>query len=364
MPCSALGCSRRSFLTGLAGFGSALSLPAGVLSGQSVRPAPAARRIDVHQHFASPTWMQRTIASGRAGFQPLQNWTPSKAIEDMDKAGVELAMLSSTQPGVAFSDDFQAERDVAIRVAREMNEFGATLVSTHKGRFGLFALLPLPDIDASLKEIDYAFGTLKADGVGLMTSYANRYIGETMFQPVLEELNRRNAVLYSHPIDGPCCHSLGGQPPATIEWFTDTARAILSVLVEGPGPVASRAPSAATRFPNITFIWSHGGGTLIGVAQRVIGTVSADDLSKPPVPNSRLYHARRFYYDTAFAPNPVLMSGLTKLLGGTSQLVFGSDYPFGNVSNTVEGLRTLGFSAQDLRGIDRENALRILPKYR
>jgi predicted TIM-barrel fold metal-dependent hydrolase len=193
------------------------------------------RRIDVHQHFVSPTWMQRTLASGRAGFQPLQNWTPAKAIEDMDKAGVELSMLSSTQPAVGWwSDDFQS--DAAIRVAREMNDFGAKLVSDYKGRFGLFALLPLPDIDASLKEIEYAFDTLKADGVGLMTSVGNRYIGEAMFQPVLEELNRRNAVLYSHPIDGPCCHSLGGQPPATVEWFTDTTRAILSVLVEGPGP--------------------------------------------------------------------------------------------------------------------------------
>jgi predicted TIM-barrel fold metal-dependent hydrolase len=357
------GCSRRAFLTGLAGLGGAVAFPGGTLGGQSARPAAPARRIDVHQHFASPTWMQRTIASGRAGFQPLQNWTPAKAIEDMDKAGVELSMLSSTQPAVGWwSDDFQS--DQAMRVAREMNELGAKLVADYKGRFGLFALLPLPDIDASLKEIEFAFDTLKADGVGLMTSVGNRYIGEAMFQPILEELNRRNAVLYSHPIDGPCCHSLGGQPPATIEWFTDTARAILSVLVEGPGPAASRAPSAATRFPNITYIWSHGGGTLIGVAQRVIGTVSADDLSKPPAPNSRLYHARRFYYDTAFAPNPVLMSGLTKLLGGTSQLVFGSDYPFGNVAGTVDGLRTLGFSDQELRGIDRENALRILTKYR
>jgi 6-methylsalicylate decarboxylase len=356
--------SRRTFLTRLAGIGGALALPLDTLNGQAARSQTPARRIDIHQHFASPTWMQRTLASGRAGFQPLQNWTPARAIEEMDKAGVELSMLSSTQPAVGWwSDDFQPDRDAAIRVAREMNDFGAKLVSDYKGRFGLFALLPLPDIDASLKEIAYAFDTLKADGVGLMTSYGNRYIGEATFQPVLDELNRRNAVLFSHPTDGPCCHSLGGQPPATIEWFTDTSRAILSVLVEGPGPAASRAPSAATRYPNITFIWSHGGGTLLGVAQRVIGTVSADDLSKPPAPNSRLHHARRFYYDTAFT-NPVVMPGLTKLLGGTSQLVLGSDYPFGNVANTVDGLRTLGFSDQDLRGIDRENALRILPKYR
>jgi predicted TIM-barrel fold metal-dependent hydrolase len=348
--------SRRHFLAGLAAAG-------GTALVRAQSPA-AARRIDVHQHFASPTWIQRTVASGRAGFQPLQNWTPARALEDMDKAGVELSFLSSTQPGVAFTDDFAAERDTAIRVAREMNEYGARLVSDHKGRFGLFAVIPLPDVDAALKEIAYAFDTLKADGVGLMTSYGNHYIGEAMFQPVLEELNRRRAVLYSHPTDGPCCHNVGGQPPNTIEWFTDTARAILSVVVEGAGPPATRAPSAATRYPNITYIWSHGGGTLIGVAQRVVGTVSAADLSRPPQPGSRLYHVRRFYYDTAFAPNPVLMSGLTRLLGGTSQLVFGSDYPFGNAAGTADGLKTLGFTDADLRGIDRENALRIVPKYR
>ena len=105
-------------------------------------------------------------------------------------------------------------------------------------------------------------------------------------------------------------------------------------------------------------------GSLIGVANRVVGTVSADDLAKPPMPDSRLYHVRRFYYDTALNANPVVFPALTKLLGGTSQIVFGTDYPFGNVSNTVEGLKTLGFSDQDLRGIDRDNALRILPKYR
>jgi predicted TIM-barrel fold metal-dependent hydrolase len=359
--------SRRQFLAGLAALGGSALLPAARFDAQApaAQAGGSARRIDVHQHFGTPAWVQRNVESKRAGFQAMQMWTPTKAIEEMDKAGVATAMLSSTQPGVWWGDNFEPERASAISLAREMNEYGAKLVSDYKGRFGLFAILPLPDVDASLKEIAYAFDTLKADGVGLVTSYANRYIGEAMFNPVLEELNRRNAVIYSHPTEGPCCHNIGGQAPGTVEWFTDTARAILSVIVEGPGQGPNRAPSAATKYPNINYIWSHAGGSLIGLSARVVGQVSADDLAKPPMPNSRLFHVRRFFYDTAFAANPVVMSGLTKLLGGTSQIVFGTDYPFGGVpQNTVDSLRTLGFSDQDLRGIDRENVLKILPKYR
>jgi predicted TIM-barrel fold metal-dependent hydrolase len=357
------GFSRRRFLAGLAAAGAAAVVP---IRGQA--PAGAGpsngRLLDVHQHFGAPTWIKKNVEGKGAGFQVMETWTPAKAIEGMDKMGVATSMLSCTTPGVWWGDDFKVQRDGAIALAREMNEYGAKLVADYKGRFGLFAVLPLPDIDASLKEIAYAFDTLKADGVGLVTNYANQYLGEPLFQPVLEELNRRNAVVFSHPTDGPCCHSIGGQPPGTIEYFTDTARAILSLIVEGPGPAGSRAPSAATRFPNIQYIWSHAGGSLVAVSARVVGTVSADDLAQPAPPDSRLHHVRRFYYDTAAAANPVVMAGLTKLLGGTSQIVFGTDYPFGNFANIVRGLTTLGFTEQELRGIHRENALRILPKYR
>jgi predicted TIM-barrel fold metal-dependent hydrolase len=359
-------CSRRHFLAGLAALGGAAVLPAGVMRAQAPGAqgaASGARRLDVHAHFASPTWNKKNIDSKRAGYQQLMNWTPAKAIEEMDKAGVAVAMLSSTQPGVSWTDDFSDRAD-AIAIAREMNEYAAKLVADNKGRFGLFALLPLPDIDASLKEIAYAFDTLKADGVGLMTSYGNRYIGEAIFDPILQELNRRNAVLYSHPTEGPCCHNLGGQAPGTIEWYTDTSRAILSVLAEGPGQGPNRPPSAATKYPNINYIWSHGGGTLIAAAHRIIGPISADDLAKAPAPNSRLFHARRFYYDTALNTNPVVFPALAKLLGNTSHIVFGTDYPFGNQSGTVEALKGVGFSEQELKGIDRDNALAILPKFK
>src|SRR5437870_3985313 len=111
--------------------------------------------------------------------------------------------------------------------------FGRT-VGDYKGRFGLFAVLPLPDIDASLREIAYAFDTLKADGVGLLTSYGNIWLGDPALQPVFDELNRRNAIVYTHPTDASCCHNLGGQNPGTLEWFTDTSRTILSLVAEGP----------------------------------------------------------------------------------------------------------------------------------
>ena len=353
--------SRRQLLAGFAALGASALFRDGSIEAQA--PA-AARRLDLHHHFGSPRWIKKLAEVKRAGWQQFQDYSPAKDLEAMDKAGVATAFASCTEPGVWFGDDFLVERTDAIAFAREMNEYGARLVSDYKGRFGLFAVLPLPDIDASLREIAYAFDTLKADGVGLLTSYGNHYLGEPMFQPVLEELNRRGAVLYSHPTDGPCCHGFANASPSTMEWFTDTARAILSVIQEGPGAADSRAPSAATRYPNIKFIWSHGGGSLIGVAHRVVGTVSAADLAKAPAPTSRLYQVRRFYYDTAAVPNPVVMSGLTKLLGGSSQIVFGSDYPYSTIVNIVEGLQTLDFTADELRGIDRENAVRILPKYR
>ena len=283
----------------------------------------------------------------------------------MDQGGVATAFLSVSTPGLWLGDEFQAERDRTIALARDMNDYGAQIVRDHKGRFGLFAALPLPDIDASLKEIAYAFDTLKADGVGLLTSYGNHWLGEKMFEPVFDELNRRNAVVFVHPTDAPCCHNLANQNPATLEWLTDTTRSILSMVAGDPRSIGARGgaeQSPATRYSNCKFIWSHGGGALIGVASRVVGTVAEKDLAGTPPLNSRLHHIRRFFYDTAGSANPILMQGIAKL-AGVSQIVFGTDYPFGAPAGMAAGLQTVGFTAEQLRGIDRENARRILPKY-
>jgi predicted TIM-barrel fold metal-dependent hydrolase len=215
--------------------------------------------------------------------------------------------------------------------------------------------LPLPAIDDSLKEISYAFDTLKADGVGLLSSYGNHWLGDATFRPVMDELNRRGAVVYVHPTDAPCCQELiAGAQPGAVEYNTDTARTIFSLLFT----------NAATRYNNIKFIFSHGGGTMPSLVERFgIGQPDTinQNLRNAAEPNSRLFHLRRFYYDTAQSTNIVQMTGL-KTIVGAGQIVYGTDYPFGSFAKHIAGLRDCGFSSQELDGVYRKNALRLFPR--
>ena len=342
--------SRRQFLVGSAA-------GAGLLRAQS--RSAAARAIDLQHDFVSPAYVKALAAKEghhMAGYTTwfaldrLKDYTPVRDIEDMDRDGVAASALSCTSPGVWFG-----KPDEARGLAREMNEFGARAVADHKGRLGLFAVLPLPTIDESLREIEYAFDTLKADGVGLLSSYGNRWHGDPEFAPVFAELNRRQAIVYTHASAPPCCQNL--QPninETTIEYNTDTSRTIISLIESG----------RATACPDIRFIFSHAGGTIPSLAGRFLGqAASRDSLARPAEPNSRLYHLRRFFYDTAGSANPVQMVSL-KMIVPAAQIVFGTDFPFGNSAGTAQGLANCGFTPEELRGIDRENALRMLPKFR
>ena len=357
---------RREFLAAMAAFGAAGLVPDFVQA--RAQESSAVRRLDLHHHFASPGWKKRMAQARRQGWDTFQDYSPARSIESMDKAGIQTAIISTSTPGLWFTDDFAAERQDAIGLAREVNEYAARLVSDYKGRYGFFAVLPMPDVDASLREIAYALDTLKADGIGLVTSYGDMWLGDARLQPVFDELNRRRAIVYTHPTDAACCHALANSNPSVVEWFTDTARTIQSLLVEPPGAGrgAAAAASPATRYSNVRFIWSHGGGGLVAMT-RIAGTVSAEALDGTPAPNSRLHHLRRFYYDTAGAANPLVMPALKRLLGGTSHIVYGTDYPFGGQEGPLgiaNAMRTVGFTPEELRGIDRENALTLVPRYR
>jgi predicted TIM-barrel fold metal-dependent hydrolase len=341
--------TRRLFLGHLAAAGAAL------VARRAAAQAPASLyRLDVHQHFVSPAYL--AFLNGRNATIPvpgLASWkefTPARAVESLDRVGIATAMLSLTAPGVWFGDPGEARK-----LARELNEYAAaSLVGPHKGRFGLFAVLPLPDVDGSLREIEYAFDTLKADGVGLLTSYGTQWLGDKTFAPVFDELDRRRAVVYVHPTDAACCPNMvPGVAAQMLEYPTDTTRTIVNLVAAG----------TASKTPNVRYVFSHAGGTLTAVAGRFLGAQGdGPSLAKPAAPDSRLHHLRRFYYDTAGAANPVNMQAL-KTLVSTAQIVFGTDAPFFDGAPIVAGLRTSGFTSDEIRAVERDNFLKLLPRF-
>jgi predicted TIM-barrel fold metal-dependent hydrolase len=336
--------NRREILEGLAALGAGVAL-ARHGSGANKEPRSI---IDVHHHLYPPTFVTEL---GRADqtLAAATEWSPARSLEDMDKAGVATAITSITTPGVSFGDDA-----LARRLARECNEYAARLGSDHAGRFGSFAILPWPNADASLREIEYSLDTLKADGIGMLTNYGDKWFGDPYFGPIFEELNRRKAVVYTHPTSANCCrNALAGIPDTAIEYGTDTSRAIVRTVFSG----------TSQRYPNIRLIFSHAGGTMPFLIERLVSLAKTPQYSKQ-LPNGYLAEATKFYYDTAQAANPAAMSALRKVVP-ISQIVFGTDYPFRTSIDHVKGLKECGiFSAQDLRAIERENALKLLPRHK
>jgi len=334
---------RRRFLASLSTLGiAAAGRNLTALVGQ---PPSGPRRIDVHHHFAPPAWVAEV--KGRPLLQAANTtWSPDKSLDDMDRGGVAAAMISVTNPGLWFGD-----RAATRRVARACNEYGAKLVQDHPARFGLFAAMPLPNVDDTLAEIAYAYDTLKADGVGLFTSYGDTWLGNAAFRPVMEELNRRRAVVHVHPTAANCCRNLDyGAAPGTMEYGTDTTRAIIGVTFSGD----------AARFPNVRFIWSHAGGTAPFLAGRIDG---GSRNAKERMPDGFIAEAKKFYYDLAGATNKGAIASLTTLVPA-AQILFGTDFPPGGTSFEIgKALIELGvFSEADLRAIGRDNAVTLLPR--
>src|SRR5438552_18711851 len=214
-------------------------------------------RIDVHHHLFPPAYIARLVEADHYLARGVaRQWTPQVSIEDMDAAGVTTAITSITAPGFAV---VAPERLFSIN--RECNDYGARMARDHRGRFGLFASLPLPDVERSLEEIGYALDTLKVDGIGLLTSYRDKWLGDPAFAPVMDELNRRKAVVYTHPTTANCCANLiPDVPESIIEWGTDTTRTIASLVFSG----------TAARCQDMKIIFSHGGGTMQFMAERFV----------------------------------------------------------------------------------------------
>jgi predicted TIM-barrel fold metal-dependent hydrolase len=264
----------------------------------------------------------------------------------MDKNGIATAILSLVQPGAWFADDLLLSR----QLAQQCNEFGARLAQDHPGRFGLFAVISPPDVEGSLKEIEHALDALKADGIALMTSYGTTYLGDPSFAPVYAELNRRKALVYVHPTTPACCGSiLPGIGPSTVEFATDTTRTVTHIVFSG----------VATRFPDIRWIFSHSGGTLPFLTGRLVELQNVKKDTR--LPDGPLPVLRRFYCELAQGHTAGQIAALLKM-APISQLLYGTDFPFRRGVEVNEGIAAYGFNPDELRAIERQTALQLIPR--
>lgn len=313
--------------------------------------------VDVHAHYLPPQYTQALHDAGLVtldGGFPIPAWSEAATLAHMQQHGIEALMLSVSSPSVGFVHDPVKRRELAHHV----NEFAAAIVQRNPQKFGAFATLPLPDIEASLAELHYALDELGLDGVVVETNSDGLYLGNPQFEPLFAELDKRAAVLFLHPTAPACFEAVGlGRPAPIIEYPMDTARTVTDLIFSG----------TLNRYPNIKVILSHAGGALPALAHR-LGFTSVLPMLNPR-PAGGAEEVRRvlqsLYFDLAGSANDAAVQSL-RWITSTSHILFGSDFPFTPppaVTGNVTGVRTLkGLSAEEHEGIARNNAYALFPR--
>jgi 6-methylsalicylate decarboxylase len=273
----------------------------------------APRSIDVHAHYLPASYREALVDNGHGqpdGFPQIPAWSAEEHVAAMDRLGIATSLLSISSPGVHLGDGATTPD-----LAREVNEAGHRAVLDHPGRFGLFASIPLPDVDASIAEIAHCCDRLDVIGFAALTNVGGTYLGDPAFRPVFRELDRRGARLFIHPTSPACWeHTSLGRPRPMLEFFFDTTRAVVDLVLNG----------TVAEHPGIEFLIPHAGATLPLVADRV--HAFSQLLAVDPAVDV-LRDLGRLHFDLAGFPVPRQLDALLTLTT-IEHLHFGSDYPF------------------------------------
>lgn len=321
-------------------------------------------KIDVQHHIIPQSYVDQLASIGITGALglPFPKWSPEASLRFMKKLDIEIAVMSISTPGVCFQDE-KFSRDLA----RDCNKVMAETKCLHPGRFGGFAALPLEYPEASIEEIRYALDDLGLDGIGLLSQYNGRYLGDERFDGAMAELNRRKAVVYVHPNDPADAYDPKlGIPNALIEAPFETTRTVANLMYNG----------TTDRYPDIRFILAHGGGTIPFLAWRMALIQYAQKGKKTPIlrtlydlmfksaPETGLNIIRKMYVDTGLTSGAAALKAL-KEFPGPSRVVFGSDFPFAKVAPIVaKNLSKDGdFTDAELEAIFHGNGRELFPQF-
>src|SRR5262245_5210231 len=312
------------------------------------------QRIDTHHHFLPPEFVAH-LARRKiewTGGPLVPDWNVSIAREVMERNGIAAA-VASVIPEIAWGDV-----DNAPRWARHCNDYSARIVHDDPQHFGAFATLPIPDMEASLREVEYALDELGFDGIVLFTSNDARYLGDPLYEELLQELDRRSAVVFVHPNTFPPGSDVPKIqiPYGLTEFVFDTTRCIANLLFTG----------ALERYPSIRWIFSHGGGTVPYIAGRLALSKFLPEAVVPRLPKGINHYLQRLHYDTALSTTEYALAAMRQFVP-TSQILFGSDYPM--VTEPVVQLETSELESSKVldtearEAIYRGNAMRLFPRF-
>ncbi|MFH0915097.1 MAG: amidohydrolase family protein [bacterium] len=319
--------------------------------------APA---IDVHSHYIPDSyrkWLTDTGLLFTDGFA-LPPWSYLQHVEDMDRMNIGAAVLSLSSPDIHWGDD-----STARSLARDANEVAAEAVAAYPKRFGFYATLPMPDVDASLAEIEYAFDVLHADGVKFYSNSNGVYLGDSQLEPVFTELGRRNAVVTVHPVKSKAIpdNVLAGVPYPLFEFQFDTTRAVANMIFNG---TLKRNPGIKFVCPHMGALFPLLGGRMEGIAKLMAHFKTAPEGFEAPDVKTELSN---LYYDGAGGFNLPVQLPAVKGIGNPERMLCGSDYPFTPAAvgkQMLDDLRSTDLLTEEQKvGVLRRNALDLFPRF-
>jgi 6-methylsalicylate decarboxylase len=302
-------------------------------------------RIDAHTHLIPDAYRQTLERRGLLQF-PLPAADLDGLAAMMERHEIDAAVISPSPPGVAFGD-----QGLANELARLLNEeLGA--IARGSSRFAALAILPLPEVDSALAELEYALDQLGLDGVMLLSNVLGTYLGDSVWEPLFEELDRRRAHVFVHPQQPPYPLPLSEHPVWLYEYPFDTTRAVTNLIYSG----------TLERHRDLTIQLAHLGGAAPYLGHRIASLVARNPEAGRHAPAGALEYLARMYYDTGLADNDVELAAMA-LVAPVEKIVFGTDWPYAPLPERGDPQPALAGLGEDRAGVDALNLIRLLPRF-
>lgn len=288
-----------------------------LLAGMPLGTAPLyGQTVDLHTHIILPEYLEVLKAHGAELEEsfPLPAWDAARHIDFMDRAGIRTAVLTMPAPQPYYGDT-----DESARCIRRVNEASAELKQRYPGRFRFCAALPLPDVEAAIREAVYALDTLGADGVKLATNSRGQYVGDEALDPLMEVLNERHAVVILHPHRPTPCPKeiIATTPLAMYEYPAESTRTVVNML----------ARNVLVRYPNMKEVVPHCGSFLPLALPRMKSILPAMVSQGCMQPIDWKANLSRLYFDLAGNPTAEVLHALLTITT-PDHILYGSDYPY------------------------------------